>query len=178
MSKKDFSKFYNQHFNKIYRFVFFRVGAKRELAEDLTSAIFIKALEHFEDFDEEKSRSAWIFTIAHNHLVNYFRDNAKKKEISIDEMAENLETSAEEVVGFNRPELLVDGLKTILQNDTQRELLLILSKLSEDKQQLVTFKYLLGYNYAEIAEILKMTETAVKVATHRAMKELKESIKK
>lgn len=177
MLKKDFTKFYNQHLDKIYRFVFFRVGGRKELAEDLTSEIFIKALEHFNDFDESKSRFAWLYTIAHNHLANHFRDASRRVEISIEEKAEKTEIDVEETIEFLSPELLVDGFKEILRRDAERELWAILSQLTEEKKQLVTFKYLLGYSYKEIAEILGMSEVAAKVAAHRALNELKAKIK-
>ncbi|TAL19526.1 sigma-70 family RNA polymerase sigma factor, partial [Patescibacteria group bacterium] len=74
MNPEKFRKFYETHFNKIYRFVLFRVG-NRELAEDLVSEIFVKALKAFPSYDESRSRSSWIFTIARNHLINHYRSS-------------------------------------------------------------------------------------------------------
>ena len=44
VKKTDFENFYRRNFDKIYRFVFFRVGNNKELAEDLVSEIFKKFL--------------------------------------------------------------------------------------------------------------------------------------
>lgn len=172
MSKEHFAKFYQQYLDKIYRFVLFRIGGRRELAEDLTSEIFLKALEHFESYSEEKSKAAWIFTIARNHLANYFRDTAKRVEVSLEEVDENLHLEVEsqkEVKSI----LLDDGFEQLLKKDAERELWQALRMIEEEKRRFVTLKHLIGYNYKEIGEILEMSPGAVKVATHRAMKELK-----
>ena len=83
--KKEFEKFYNSHVDKVYRFVFFRVNCNKELAQDLVSEIFIKAMEHFVDYDENLSKSAWIMTISKNHLANYWRDKKPTSEIPEDD---------------------------------------------------------------------------------------------
>lgn len=175
MNKKDFQKFYQDNLDKIYRFVFFRVGANKELAEDLTSEIFIKALGHFADYDPTKSRSAWLYAIAHNHLANYYRDN-KRVEISIEEIKDERHTEIdikEKIISAPA----VDGFRELLKKDAERELREILNQLPEEKRELVTLKYLLGYSYREIGEIMGMSEVAVKVATHRIMKDLKQNQK-
>jgi len=169
MTKKDFLKFYKTNFDKIYRFVFFRARGNKELAEDLTSEIFIKALEHFEDYNSDISRSAWIYTIARNHLSNFFRDN-KKTFLSLEEITLDgeFEIDVQKEAGLS-----FDGLEHLIQKDAEREILELLANLSEDKRRLVTLKYLLGYSFKEVAEIIGGTENAVKVAAHRALKELK-----
>lgn len=167
-----FEKFYQIHFDKIYRFVFFRVGGNKELAEDLVSEIFIKALKNFDDYEEEKSKSAWIFTIARNHLANHFRDASKRVDISLEaiDSETHLEIESQDKVKTN---LLADGFEQFVKKDAERELLQTLEKLPEYQRRLVTMKYLVGYSYSEMGEILGMSEGAAKVATHRAMKELK-----
>jgi len=145
------------------------------LAEDLVSEIFIKALKNFDDYEEEKSKSAWIFTIARNHLTNHWRDTGKRVEISLEAIdGENhfeIESQAE-----IKTDLLADGFEQFIKKDTERELWQALNKLSEDERQLVTLKYLSGYSYKEIGEMLKMSDGAAKVAAYRAMKKLKKYV--
>jgi RNA polymerase sigma-70 factor (ECF subfamily) len=173
MSKRQFEKFYNKHFDKVYRFIFFRVNANKDVAEDLVSEIFLKALKNFVDYDDTKSKSAWIMTIAHNHLVNYWRD--KKETVSI--MAQTDYLSAEEGVlvesretSFFQADIAKDSLK---QNQIIQELEQVLQWLNDNEREIVTLHYLSGYSYTEIGEMKQMTEIAVKVAAHRALKKLK-----
>ncbi|MBU0645889.1 RNA polymerase sigma factor [Patescibacteria group bacterium] len=158
MKQKEFDKFYRRNIDRIYRYVFFRIGQNHEIAEDLVSEIFLKALNKFDDYDEKKSKSAWIYTIAHNHLVNYYRD--KKVEIDFDD-------------------LIMDS--RLHGNDGRGEVFLeiegILAKLSKEDRRLVTMKYLEGYKYSEMAEILGRQANALKVATHRSLKTIKDGLR-
>ena len=45
MEKKQFTSFYDTHVERIYRFVLYRVGNRKEIAEDLTQDIFLRAFE-------------------------------------------------------------------------------------------------------------------------------------
>lgn len=158
--KQEFEKFYNLHVDKVYRFVFFRIGGNKELCQDLVSEIFIKALEHFADYDQKKSNSAWIFTIAKNHLANHWRDRKLTSSLPEDEAESNDAVWANSAINLFKKEAL------------KRQAHELLEKLDENSREIVTFHYILGYNYSEIAAIKNMSETAVKVAAHRAIKRL------
>ncbi len=158
--KKEFEKFYNTHLDKVYRFVFFRTGGNKDLAQDLVSEIFIKALEHFADYDQKKSNSAWIFTIAKNHMANYWRDKKPTGSLPEDEDEANDDF------------WLKSAVNAFKKDAEKRRVSEILEKLDVSSREIVTFHYILGYNYAEIAAMKNMSETAVKVAAHRAIKKL------
>lgn len=158
--KAEFQNFYNTHIDKVYRYVFFRVSANKELAQDLVSEIFLKALEHFADYNKDISKSAWIFTIAKNHLANYWRD--KKPTAPIPEEEEEASHAF----------WLKSAVNMFKREKDKQQLTELLEKLGPEDREIVTFHYLFGYNYAEIAAMKNMTETAVKVAAHRAIKRL------
>ena len=154
--KALFERFYRQNIDRIYRYVFFRVGRNKEVAEDLVSEIFLKAYAAFSSFDESVSHSAWIYRIAHNHLANYYRD--RKQTVDLDQIVE--------AVG----EI---GSETMEQRESETALERALGSLAADDRRLVTMKYLEGYGYEDMASILGKSAGALKVATHRAMKKLK-----
>lgn len=164
VTKKDFQQFYQTYFDKVYRFVFFRVGGDAELAQDLVSEIFMKALQHFADYDTSKSTSAWIMTISRNHLANHWRDT-KKTEPLPGERGED-EQQSDHL-------WLASALTQSHKENSRRETEALVEKLGEAEREIVTFHYLLGYSYAEIGEIKSMSEGAVKVAAHRAIKKLR-----
>ena len=126
----------------------------------MVSEIFIKVLEHFADYDQKKSNSAWVFMIAKNHLANYWRDNKQTGSLPQDE--------AESDDGF----WLQSAVNLFNKEATKREVVELLENLDENTREIVTFHYILGYNYAEIAAMKDMSESAVKVAAHRAIKKL------
>ncbi|OGL72780.1 hypothetical protein A3F28_01910 [Candidatus Uhrbacteria bacterium RIFCSPHIGHO2_12_FULL_57_11] len=159
MGKADFRRFYETHLPKIYRFVFFRVAGNRHQAEDLTSEIFIKALEHFDSYDERRSKSSWIFTIARNHLANYYRSAGR---VVTDEDFESLPVAADDLeerfAAGEEEEMLIRGI----------------GKLRPKEAELVRMKYLDELSYEEMAGVLGRDKGALKVATFRAMQQLRE----
>ncbi|MDA0208540.1 MAG: sigma-70 family RNA polymerase sigma factor [bacterium] len=157
MQKSDFQRFYIQHFDRVYRFIFFRVGQNRDLAEDLTSEIFMKALRAFAKYDPDKSQIAWIMTIARNHLYNHYRD--QKESIDIEDVKYSLEGE--------------DGRQSSEQRDAVRELYDCLDQLEPRERRLIEMKHIEGYRFKEMATELKKTPGAVRVEAHRAMKKLK-----
>lgn len=161
MDKRLFEVFYKANLDRIYRYVFFRVGRNESVTQDLVSEIFIKALNHFEKYDEKISRSAWIYRIAHNHLANYFRD--KKPQVDLEDVAYSL--------------MGQDGRREMESQEEQMKLKKALDRLSPEERRLVTLKYIEGYAYAEMGEILNRTADALKVATHRSIVKLRSLLK-
>jgi len=160
LSQAEFEKFYHKHLDKIYRFVFFQMKMNKEITEDLVSEIFIKALKNFDSYDSAKSESAWIFTIAKNHLANHWRDQKPTQALPEDE---------EKMLD----KIWYDLAKNKHQKTTDQQAVSgLLSELQPNEKEIVTFHYLYGYNYAEIGKIKDMSETAAKVAAHRAIKKL------
>jgi len=157
----DFAKFYDQHMDAVYRFVYFRVSNNRALAEDLTADIFTSALAAFESFDPSRGEKAWIMTIARNKVINHWRD--KKEAVDIEDIAFSLE-------GEN-------GLDNVESADDIRHLREAMAQLKPHERALIEQKYLLGYRYKEIAKNLEKQPGAVRVETYRAMKKLKELMK-
>ena len=158
MEKRDFENFYHENLDRIYRYVFFRVGRNRDVAEDLVSEIFMKAFNSFDRYDPNVSKSAWIYRIAHNHLANHFRDH--KQTVDLEDVMFVLE-------GEN-------GAVSMERRGDQLRVEAAMGKLSKEDRQLVTMKHLEGYSYQEMAEILGRTPDALKVATHRTMKKLQQ----
>ncbi|MDG1949270.1 MAG: RNA polymerase sigma factor [bacterium] len=157
MDKRAFEHFYHANIDRIYRYVFFRVGRNEAVAEDLVSEIFMKALKNFHKYDEKISKSAWIYRIAHNHLANHYRDS--KPQVDIDDVAYSLQGD--------------DGREVMERVEDSMHLEEGLDQLSAEDRNLVTMKYLLGYSYKDMASALEKSSDALKVATHRAMKKLR-----
>lgn len=160
--KKEFEKFYKANIDKVFRFVFFRCQ-DRELAEDLVSEIFIKVLNNFESYDSTRSQSAWVMTIAKNHLANYWRD--RKVTVPIEGTDEDDDSEED---GHWLKSALFEAEKQANKRFTYE----LLAKIPPEEAEIVTLHYIIGYSYSEIAAIQSKTEGAVKVAAHRIIKKL------
>jgi len=162
MERRHFTAFYRANIKRVYRYIYFRVGGKKELAEDLTQDVFLKALQAFESYDPAISQTSWILTIARNHLINQLEK--MRPQVSLEEVENVLSGSLD---------LVEDAC---LRHDEKR-LLQAIQTLEEDDASLIRLKYLEGWQYEEIAEITGKTSGTLRVQAHRALKQLKKALK-
>lgn len=153
-----FGQVYDLYFPKVYRFVFYRVNHK-EVAEDLTAETFIRVWNKLSEMQGPSSFSAWIYQIARNLVIDYYR--SKKATVDLAEL-ENVLEYEENILE-----------KTNFGFD-QQAFLAALKNLSSDQQLVIKLKFLEELENDEIAKMLDKTEGAIRVIQHRAVRELKE----
>lgn len=157
---RHFIHYYNQYKRKIFNYVLYRVSFDRDLAEDLTSEIFIKAYEHFEKFDQKRPFSPWIYKIAHNHLMNYLV--SRKKTFPLEEA----KTASEDPSFINKLEN-----KMLIS-----KVLRFVKELTDTEQTIILLRFQHGLSHQEIAEITEKDEGAVRVALSRALTALRQKV--
>ncbi len=67
-----FAALYDRYFDAVYRYCYRRLGS-REAAEDATSQVFLQALTALPRYREGGAFRSWLFTIAHNVVINRAR---------------------------------------------------------------------------------------------------------
>jgi len=152
-----FGQIYDLYFEKIYRFVFYRVNHK-EAAEDLTSEIFIRVWGKLSGIKDIATFNGWIFQIARNLVIDYYRSRKEHVDLTVLENVLLYEENFLERADFQ------------IQH---KELLESIKKLSPDQQVVIKLKFLDGLDNGEIAKILNKSEGAIRVIQHRATMELK-----
>ncbi len=162
MERRHFTAFYRANVKRVYRFIYFRVGGKKELAEDLTQDVFVKALQAFESYDPNISQTSWILTIARNHLINQLEKI--RPQVNLEDVENILPDT------FNLME------SAALKQDEVR-LIRAIQGLDKEDADLVRLKYLEGWQYTEIAEITGKTSGTLRVQAHRALKNIKKILK-
>lgn len=156
--KKDFLHYYKEYKDKIYSYIWYRVGFNAALAEDLTSEIFIKALENFERFDQARSFQAWIYRIAHNHLINHYKVSNRETEL---EAADKC---------FDEPLELLD---TMIDHE---RVMLCINDMPDSSKQALLLRYAEEMSNEEIAAILDKDVGAIRTQLSRAMAELRKRL--
>jgi len=161
--RKKFSKIYDQYINKIYRFIFLKVSSK-EIAEDLSSEVFIRSWDRFKQGGEIDNVQAFLYRVARNLVIDHYREKGRVRTISSEDIwvadpNTNLEEKAE----------------TSSDLDEIRN---ALSGINEDYREVIIWRYLDQLSVSEIAEILEKSEGAVRVMIHRALNSLKEALDK
>ena len=162
VDKKHFPEFYRENVKRVYRFLFYRVGGKKEMAEDLTQDVFVKAFNAFESYDPAVSKSSWIFTIARNHLINQLQK--ERPNVALEDIEATLWDN-------------VDGVEKMSLKHDEKRLLDAIAALPPEDADVIRLKHLEGWSFDEIAEIKGKTAGALRVQAHRAMKTLKTILK-
>ena len=151
-------RIYDQYSVKIYTYIYHRIGDAR-LAEDLTAEVFLKMLEAVKASAGWKiSLSGWLYRIAHNLVVDYFRRQPRRESLPLDERL---------MAAQDHPDTRLERILT------QQRLRAAVGHLTEDQQQVITLKFVEEMSNAEVAEILGKTEGAVKSLQHRALATLR-----
>lgn len=158
MQYSEFETYYDQFKHKIYAYLFYRSGRNKELAEDLTSEVFLKALEKFHTYKPGSSFQSWIYAIAHNHLVDHFR----KDRPSVD---------LEDVENFLVSE--GDAKSMLMKRVAAEQVEEMLTFLSDDETEIILLRYQQDLPMKDIADIVNKEETTVRVTIHRALAKLK-----
>ncbi len=161
--RKIFSKIYDQHIDKIYRFIFFKVNSQ-EIAQDLTSETFLRGWESFKNGNKIENPQAFLYKIARNLVTDHYREKGKVKIVSAD------------YVKITDPRTNLEE-KAILNSDLDT-IRLALTSLKENYQNVIIWHYLDDLSISEIAKILDKSEEATRVQLHRALKSLRATINK
>lgn len=156
-----FAGLYDEFMPKVFRYIRFKVNDVPR-AEDLTSTVFEKALVNFEKYSSDKAAfSTWIFAIARNTLIDYYRTDKTGQHVSLDEAGDmpSHELSPQEMT------------EKTAEQECLRECLL---KLSEDDQEIIRLKFAAEFTNRQIAGKLGLSESNVGVKLFRAVKKLRE----
>lgn len=161
----DFGSWYHEHRAVVYRYVRFRV-ATRDVAEDVTSEVFLKALRALEGYDATlASPRTWLLRIARNAVTDHLRSLRRRG---------SLHVSLDRV-----PDLVADVPSAddrVVRQERIQTLLNCAGSLRDVDQEVLSLRYGAGLENAEIAEALGISNNAVAVRLHRALKRLKKAV--
>ncbi|MDK2948993.1 MAG: hypothetical protein PWQ56_158 [Patescibacteria group bacterium] len=170
--KEAFSRLFDFYYDKIIRYVFRRT-LDVEYSKDITSNVFLKALDNIESFKWKNginSFNAWIFKIATNEINQYFRKQNRYKLI-IDDPE----------IRFNLKDESNLSLEIEKKIDNDKYLMILSKAIKELKpiyQDILHLRYFEEMPYDEISEVLKKNESTVRVYAKRAIEELEKILEK
>jgi RNA polymerase sigma-70 factor (ECF subfamily) len=148
---------YHRFVGQIYRYCLFRV-TNDAAAQDLTGEVFLDMVESLPHYvDRGAPFAAWLYRIARNRVVDYYRRQARRQ---TDQLTEALQDAAP------GPEALA-----VQQADTQN-LRQAMAKLTEDYRLVLQLRFIEGQNLEQTAQQMGKTVGATKVMQHRALRQL------
>jgi len=151
----------------------YRMVRSREQAEDLAQEVFIRVYRAREEYVPSAKFTTWLFRIATNLALNSLRDHRHQKlEISMD-----APVTADVEGGDERPFEVADKHPTIeqelVEEDRKKMIRHAIEKLPEKQRAAVLLHKYQELDYAEIAKILRVSESALKSLLFRAYESLR-----
>jgi len=156
--KEAFTELYEAYFGKLYRYVVVRIGNRAE-AEDMTQQVFVKAYKSISSYRwRGVPFSAWLFRIAHNLVVDFFRKESKRPTVPLEEslMASN------------------DNVQQIVERRLDVERVMAATRqLTAAQREVISLRFAGGLAIAEVARVMGKKEGAVKALQHSAIAALR-----
>ena len=154
-----FALLYDKYVDVVFRYVLFRVG-DRELAEDVTSETFLRALRRISSVTYQgRDVGAWFVTIARNLVLDHVKSSRFRLEVTTAEVDDSGRVEA-------GPE------QQVLAGATRSALLECVRQLGDDQRECIVLRFLQGLSVAETAVVMARNEGAVKALQHRAVRRL------
>ncbi len=158
----------SRYLKPVYNFIYRLTNGSVE-TEDLTEETFIKAWKNLRKFNRKKNFKTWLFTIAKNTVIDFFK---KKKETPfsfINSFSEDKETYEEKIISKSL------SLEEIVNQDFNQKILEeALKKLPLNYQMVLFLHYNDHLTFQEISEIFQKPLNTVKSWHFRALRLLKE----
>lgn len=158
-----FSKLYEIYLNRLYRYVRFWVNNQPE-AEDITQEVFVRAWKSIPNYKQKGVPFvAWLIAIARNLVNDHHRSKTRKLRKET-EMAASLSLFEESPVEIAESSINSQAVRKAIM------------KLKGDRRKVILMHFIEGFDYAEIAGLMKKSEGNVRVIQYRALTDLKKII--
>jgi RNA polymerase sigma factor (sigma-70 family) len=161
----DLAQLFQEYYPRVYNYLRYRVYVVED-AEDLISVVFEQAYTHRDQFDPNKGAfSTWLFRIAHNTLVSYYRKRQSRS---------TWETGADVPIDLVTPDPLPQA--QVIQQESLVLMLRCLERLSERDREIISLKFAGKLRNTEIGEIMEIAEKTVSVVLLRAVRRLRQEM--
>lgn len=148
ISKEDVIEKYNKYKNMLFNIAYSYLGNKYD-CEDILQEAFIKLCYHAPDFETEENEKRWIIRITINLCKNHLKGYWNKKKVPIEDVDE------------------------LSYHEDIKKVMTEIAQLAEKYKSCILLYYIAGYRVSEIADILHISESAVKMRLKRGRDLLK-----
>ncbi len=156
--REAFSKLMRNYKDKLYGYIF-RFTYNKPASDDILQEVLIKIWKGFRKYDEKQKFSSWVFTIAHNAIIDQLKTKRKY------ELLENLE-EFQSVSGS-------DPHESFIEDETAQMIERVIYTLPEKQREVFVLRKNSGMTFKEIAELTGEPLNTVLGHMHYAVKKLR-----
>lgn len=169
--KEAFAEMVNRNSTHIYRLGLKMTGNPQD-AEDVLQETFIKAYHHIDNFEGRSKVSTWLYRIAVNEALMLLR----KRKDGLESIEQGFETEQGETL----PRQIVDWCclpePELMRDEVRQHIEGAVDTLSDANRAAFLLRDVEGLTTRETAEVLDISESAVKVRLMRARMQLREDL--
>jgi RNA polymerase sigma-70 factor, ECF subfamily len=158
--REAFATLIEKHKSMVYT-VAYRIVKNHEDAEELTQDAFLKVFQSIGQFEQRSKFSTWLYKIVYNAAISSIRKKRIESTLLEPMIIENY---SEEEIFENLDQLDDHGQKALVDR--------LMKKLNPEEGALITLYYMEDCSTQEIAEIMGLTQSNVKVKLHRIRKQM------
>lgn len=144
-NNEAFDALLKRHQSRVFSYIF-HIVKNKDLADDIFQETFVKAIMTIKQgrYTENGKFSAWISRIAHNLIIDYYRQEKSENTVSADEEETNL---------LNRRDLCEENIEFRLVTDQIHEdVRRIVMALPESQREVLVMRYYRDMSFKEIAD--------------------------
>jgi len=156
--EQGFRKLMSQYKERLYWHIR-KIVISHDDADDVLQNTFIKVYRNIDTFKGDSKLYSWMYRIATNESITHLNRNAKRANITSEELKKQAINNLEADVYFEGNEIQIKLQKAI-------------STLPEKQQLVFNMKYFDDLKYKEISNILETSEGALKASYHIAVKKI------
>lgn len=166
----EFQSVFDEFQKPVYTYVL-RMVKDNSLAEELTQDIFVKVYNSLSDFRGDSKISTWVYRIATNACLDYFRSRPRKDDektdlLSTEDLLKSTHPQDEQKLPTAEEELIEAEMSSCIRG--------YIDSLPEEHRAVILLHDLQGFTNPEIAKITGTTVENVKIRLHRARRKMKE----
>lgn len=154
----------NRYEQKLDLYVRRKSNTTRDDRKDILQNVFIKVYKNINDFDQGLKFSSWIYRIAHNEMIDWYRKEKTHPVLHF----EDDETIVNKIISD------VDVQKESIKKELRSHIEKVLQTLTPEYQEVVQLRFFEEKSYEEISDILQIPPGTVAIRINRVKKKLKE----
>jgi RNA polymerase sigma factor (sigma-70 family) len=165
--RQAFAELYRQYMPTVYKFLYYRMGNNKAVAEDMTAEVFLRALRKITDFNWTGADfGSWLLRIARNLVLDNAKSSRARLEILNDEMPEDS-------AGEDR-----STESAVMENLDNQHIYTAIKQLSPDQRDVITMRFIQGMDVSAVADAMGKKEGTVRTLQFRGLKALQKLLVK
>ncbi len=153
----EMSVLFEKYHLRLYNF-FLKMGLNRDTSQDLTQNLFYRMIKYRQSYKNDNSVKSWIYQIARNLHADYCKKQKKSDELFM--------------ITETYPGDVTEETDNFMEEDFEK-LDRAFSELSDAQKEIIVLSRYQGLKYSEISAVINQSVPAIKVAMHRAIKQLR-----